>query len=826
MNQHASDNGPEKIVLDLTKSDSAQCLYQDDNFIQKDAIKDMKLFVGNTLASIKPESKITNKHTFISRKHEAIFIHGERGCGKTTFMLSAMEHLCTLNEPVLDKGVNGDTFRHSLCSLGIIDPTIISTKENSFVLIISKIVDAVEDNFKEQAGVGVDYHYQSWRKKLQELARGLCMLDNVGTEKLKQDNWGDAHFIMQEGLEDSKSGLMLEQNFHAFVKISLELLNRKAFILGFDDIDTSFNSGWPVLEILRKYLTTPRFIILLAGDYSLYSKLVRRELWKNFEQPTLFVQHETEAHLQKTVEDLEEQYLRKILPPERRISLKGVWELEKVLWLKLPKGNDETNKVLFTEYLTAVIQLWYRFPDEFCKYIGSFFMHMPLRTVISLLQTINGDEKIRAITNAQAIKVHERKEHSDLAPIDFPEKEKESEYILNIHSRIIQTFYGQLSDLGFTRDDLHILQWTGQFNTLAKFLLQKRLLPSGASLFPINVTQQHGLDILVLAGLYYSVLVADIEHVFSYYIRVLLVQDLLCTHTNYDGVSISLTESVNITDRDIKDKLVSSSNSLEDICKYCTWIYLNQVDDNIEESERPRVLRSRGLLEIKTIECTEEEYKYLVNYCTFAWTKDGETKYYFSVYNLFALLGLCIGDNGHLKTELEKHNLITQLQPEFYRTAKVVNGAITDKEGNAKAPAPKGNDTPCQEWQKFTKENRAYAAQFHNLDEGKDTRASRTLPPYKHAKAWSELYEFCASEISLDLKKILEKYLKSMSEPDPDKDSYAPYIRNSPFAKLILSDTCIKFTIAGPPLLRKMGRNSYPRRLITPKRGTNRVLRK
>lgn len=88
----------------------------------------------------------------------------------------------------------------------------------------------------------------------------------------------------------------MKDNFNRFVEQSLELIKKKAFLICFDDIDTDFTKGWPILEILRKYLQ-PKIITILSGHVELYSAIVRKSSENNIEIDR--VKGETDNQLHK-----------------------------------------------------------------------------------------------------------------------------------------------------------------------------------------------------------------------------------------------------------------------------------------------------------------------------------------------------------------------------------------------------------------------------------------------------------------------------------------------------------------------------------------------
>jgi hypothetical protein len=80
---------------------------------------------------------------------------------------------------------------------------------------------------------------------------------------------------------------MIEHKFHIFIERSLHFIGKECFLMAFDDVDTDFSRGWPVLEVIRRYLTSPRWITVVCGDLDLFAILVRGKQWSNFEEKNL-----------------------------------------------------------------------------------------------------------------------------------------------------------------------------------------------------------------------------------------------------------------------------------------------------------------------------------------------------------------------------------------------------------------------------------------------------------------------------------------------------------------------------------------------------------
>lgn len=158
-----------------------------------------------------------------------------------------------------------------------VDPTLIETKEHIIIVIISLIDAALDDpaNNSEADRTAVN---EARRK----MAEGLGLLDGIGKSKPYGDEWEDPEWIMSRGLRKARNGRSFEIKLQVYIFEALKVLNKKAFVLAFDDVDTNFQHGRTILETMRKYLTSPQLVLLISGDLDLYGRLVRRNIYDTF----------------------------------------------------------------------------------------------------------------------------------------------------------------------------------------------------------------------------------------------------------------------------------------------------------------------------------------------------------------------------------------------------------------------------------------------------------------------------------------------------------------------------------------------------------------
>ena len=323
-----------------------------------------------------------NKNNSRQRNNNTISILGSRGSGKTSFLLSLLKYY------KVEKG-----HKDKAEVLEIIDPTLIEEKGHVFLTILSLIEEAVCKKIKLNDCSPNDADYclkKEWKDKLRKLADGLPSIDGIGLS-MNDTNWQDAEFIMDRGLKSVKAAKDLEANFNDLVACALKTLDKKAFIITLDDIDVNFLKGWPVLETIRKYLTSPQIIVLLSGDLKLYSKAIRKQQWKNFGKALL--KNEAEALNKMTgyndlVTEMESQYLQKIIKPENRIRLTTLFEKINLYELEINLEDTIIPDIDIISFYNQALATFGIHNEYQAEAYTSFLLNLPIRTQIQFLEEL------------------------------------------------------------------------------------------------------------------------------------------------------------------------------------------------------------------------------------------------------------------------------------------------------------------------------------------------------------------------------------------------------------------------------------------------------
>lgn len=349
MNQNftpsSTDNCSKEVIITLSESTYAHYFKSGTRVHEYEYNRVFKMIEQQLMKAI--DTKVTDeeKPYGLIRHHNTISIFGGRGSGKTSFLHTVFSECA-------------QKYADQIEMLKIVDPTLVETKGHVFLWIISLINEKVEArlNMGETDRKSTDYdRRKEWKDAVRQLARGLHSLENVGIG-MKNEHWHDDYFVVESGLAQVDGALNLETNFRKMVDTALSILNKKAFLIAFDDIDVDMEKGWPVMETIRKYLTTDKIIVLLSGNLKLYSLNVRKHQWEQLQE---LQEWEKEKDFKIVVNEIEGQYLMKLLKAENRIFLHSIQDnirsgkyLYKVRWEE--QGEQE---MLTTVYKKALAEL-------------------------------------------------------------------------------------------------------------------------------------------------------------------------------------------------------------------------------------------------------------------------------------------------------------------------------------------------------------------------------------------------------------------------------------------------------------------------------------
>lgn len=514
-----SETDTKKITIDLTERADVPKIAgnQFKNFIQQDAFHRFRTILKTLVADAKAKGSQHTQGILRDRSHNAIAISGGRGSGKTTFILNALNLLTEKipNAPKSQAKPDGEeaekTFQH-VKVLDVIDPTLIEHKEHILITILSRIKVVVDEHHKgeQRRGDNNEKRYERVIDSLKKVGEGLPTLKEIGGKGLNDEAWDNPQYVLQEGLKRARSGSGLEEALQDFITEALEYIGCKVFILPLDDIDTNFESGWPVLEVLRKYLTSHNIIVVLSGDFTLYSLLVRDRQWKlleNLDRIEGGARWESRHNeLSHQVNRLEAQYLQKIIKPGNRIELlplSSFWESRasrEEFGINFNSNNSVVSLQIAMGYLTH--RSLYSSRQDDIHRLAMLILRQPTRTVIHLL---------RALDTAELVASND--------PIEPPG-------LREFHETLAETFLTELQSVGLIADQINLIPTEIFLREVHTFLGRNDFWDEGYSLEPTFHDDAASLASLCLGARLGREMRTSPSLIFEYFIKVCGTHDI------------------------------------------------------------------------------------------------------------------------------------------------------------------------------------------------------------------------------------------------------------------------------------------------------------
>lgn len=363
------------ITINLNSSD-----YNSDvlvtELVHQSIYKNLKEKIDNDLKKAHSFSKRDKDNFTFFDKYQpgsglVYFIDGTRGAGKSTFLCSAFKGLSEIGK---------EENCQMLAQLAFIDPSRLENNEIVLLGVLKELKKVVD---KQKHCLRNENSYKAFRENFKKLAGGLSLFarDHHPLQHL------DPELFLDHGLTRAGHSKDLRRNFHEVLDNACELLGVKALLIAFDDADTNAAHAHRVLECIRNYLDTPRIVTLVTGDLELYSLLIRDHFFNNLGHSKYDKDDERHKQRIRMVDHLEDQYLLKLFPIQRRSQLRPLGSLLKDApndyALEYENWSDMRTPLMALDELilrglriknTAVLALY-----------REFLLQQPLRSVLQLL---------------------------------------------------------------------------------------------------------------------------------------------------------------------------------------------------------------------------------------------------------------------------------------------------------------------------------------------------------------------------------------------------------------------------------------------------------
>lgn len=290
-----------EIIIDLNDSMYAHGFQSGNQLHAENFEKCIELIKSQLQKAIKADPQ-KNDGVVLNHDYDTIGVFGERGSGKTSFMVSLLEK-CQKDLP--DAQV-----------LRLIDPTLVEHKKPMVLCVLAMINQLVKEKLKSlecSSGTTVASQRSGWEKTLRNIATGIIAIETVGQKTYDDKLWHDEDYVMRTGFNKVEKTNEFERYIRELLGLALSILDKKSFILAFDDIDIDVAQGWEVLETIRKYFSDSRIITIVSGNLKLYGMIVRDKLSKDLSLNS--------RNKEMMANELESQYMLKLIRPEKRFNL-------------------------------------------------------------------------------------------------------------------------------------------------------------------------------------------------------------------------------------------------------------------------------------------------------------------------------------------------------------------------------------------------------------------------------------------------------------------------------------------------------------------------
>ena len=248
--------------------------------------------------------------------HNIIAFSGCRGQGKTSAMISFSDALDSNFENEDKENMREDDVLRK-CNFTVlppIDPTILEQDQSILAVILSRMYRQAEDFWEYACGRngGSSSYVRSEAEKNELLKRFQQCLTGINAIKIRK---GKEIRSLSEIHEISDSAV-LKDNFNELTRQLLHFIGkgredgRTFLVVQLDDTDFQIQKGYEILEDIRKYLTIPNLVILMATDMDMLRSTLTQHYAAEFSQGLKLGIVDVDK-----MQKIESKYLDKLIPP-------------------------------------------------------------------------------------------------------------------------------------------------------------------------------------------------------------------------------------------------------------------------------------------------------------------------------------------------------------------------------------------------------------------------------------------------------------------------------------------------------------------------------
>jgi hypothetical protein len=365
------------VLIDLELGDSSKAL-KVDQLVQIRHYNQLRSKIATHLSTL-PPAEWVNQIEQPYGSGWSHFIDGSRGAGKSTFLSSAKGALERDSE-----------LKSRLAFIDVIDPSRIEGSEIVLLVILQRLSKQVDVALKGQRQTQDEELRGAWRRAFKGVAGGLSLFvkDHHPLNDL------DPELFLDWGLERTGDSTNLRKKLHHLFDTACHILGVPALMLGFDDADTDSTHAIKLLECIRKYLDTPRIMVLVTGDMELYAMLVRQHFAETvvgrrsaaYDLLRSSEPGDRSSQALRMMDHLEEQYLLKLFPIRRRMQLQPLWNVTNRDDCQVTHSEWGAPSIPVRDVVKAIVRRGLRVKNKSDENLyAEFLLRQPLRSVLQLM---------------------------------------------------------------------------------------------------------------------------------------------------------------------------------------------------------------------------------------------------------------------------------------------------------------------------------------------------------------------------------------------------------------------------------------------------------
>lgn len=268
---------------------------------------------------------------------------GDRGQGKTSTMLSFSGIVSSDFESCEERDK-----RFSNCVFSVlppIDPTILEKNQSFLALVLSRMYSYAQREWQRAVNRGWEGNNQvSECNKNELLTLFQKCLSGINATRQTKGNYAQN----LSDIEDMSDSAILKKNLYRLTDQLLKFCNschdaNMFLVIQLDDTDFQVDKGYEILEDIRRYLSIPNVIILMATDTEMLRYVVTQHFLGEFD--TSLKNGDTSVG---QFTQMGRKYLDKLIPPSHVIYLPHLDEVilqkDKYLSLEYMEESEETGK--------------------------------------------------------------------------------------------------------------------------------------------------------------------------------------------------------------------------------------------------------------------------------------------------------------------------------------------------------------------------------------------------------------------------------------------------------------------------------------------------